>query len=72
MAEIILRELKLEELLKGRERLDKLECALKLHLEFLASLPPGWLAKTSGDVGLLNDAYIASKDAGVEIPSKRL
>lgn len=34
--------------------------ALKLHLQFLDSLPSGWLGKTTGDVGLLNDAYIAS------------
>lgn len=37
--------------------------ALKLHLAFLDSLPEGWLGKTTGDVGLLNDAYIASSKA---------
>lgn len=48
--------------------------ALQLHLAFLASLPPGWLGKTSGDVGLLNDAYLAGNaalaKAGIE--SKRM
>ena len=34
--------------------------ALGLHLAFLKSLPTGWLGRTSGDVGLLNDAYLAS------------
>lgn len=52
------------------ERVKLLEHALKLHLEFLASLPHGWLAHTSGDVGKLNDAYIASHKAGMEIPRK--
>lgn len=37
--------------------------ALDLHLAFLDSLPKGWLANTSGDVGLLNDAYIATGKA---------
>lgn len=37
--------------------------ALDLHLAFLDSLPSGWLGKTTGDVGLLNDAYIASNAA---------
>jgi hypothetical protein len=26
---------------------------------FLDSLPEGWLGKTSGDIGLLNDAFLA-------------
>lgn len=37
--------------------------ALNLHLEFLKSLPPGWLGKTSGDIGLLNDAYLTGNKA---------
>jgi len=41
----------------------ELLAALKLHLAFLKTLPPGWLGKTSGDVGLLNDAYLASEKA---------
>lgn len=55
---------------KQCKKCDLLETALKLHLEFLASLPGGWLAHTSGDVGKLNDAYIASREAGMKIPSK--
>jgi len=31
--------------------------ALELHIAFLASLNPGWLGKTTGKVGLLNEAY---------------
>jgi len=46
------------------DRLEKTEKALELHLQFLASLPKGWLGKTCGDVGLLNDAYLASSAAG--------
>lgn len=37
-----------------------LESVLLAH-EFLDSLPKGWLGKTSGDVGALNDFYIKSK-----------
>lgn len=47
-------------------QIKRLERALRLHLDFLASLPKGWLAKTSGDVGLLNQAYIESAKAGME------
>lgn len=52
------------------DRICLLEKALELHLAFLATLPVGWLAHTSGDVGLLNDAYIASRKAGMKIPKK--
>src|SRR5579859_1340843 len=34
-----------------------IEC-LKLAHVFLDSLPRGWLGKTSGDIGALNDFYI--------------
>lgn len=34
--------------------------ALQLHLAFLDSLPRGWLAHTVADIGMLNDAYLAS------------
>lgn len=54
-----------------KERHDKLERALRLHLAFLSSLPIGWLAHTTGDVGLLNDAYLASRDAGMHIPQRK-
>lgn len=37
--------------------------SVKLALEFLDSLNPGWLAKTTGDVGLLNDFYLKAKPA---------
>jgi len=37
--------------------------ALQLAHVFLDSLPHGWLAKTSGDVGALNDFYIKSAKA---------
>jgi hypothetical protein len=35
----------------------------QLAYDFLESLPHGWLAHTSGDVGLLNDFYIAYRAA---------
>jgi hypothetical protein len=34
----------------------------KLAHDFLNSLPHGWLAHTSGDVGLLNDFYIKYRE----------
>lgn len=37
--------------------------ALKMHQDFLSSLPKGWLAKTTGDIGLLNDAYLVGVKA---------
>lgn len=37
--------------------------ALNLHLGFLKSLPQGWLGKTVADIGMLNDAFIASSEA---------
>lgn len=37
--------------------------ALELAHAFLNSLPRGWLGKTTGDVGLLNDFYIKSGQA---------
>jgi len=40
-----------------------LVAALQLHLDFLEDLRkrnPGWLGKCVADIGLLNDAYIAS------------
>lgn len=52
------------------KRHDLLEKALQLHLDFLASLPEGWLSKTTGDVRLLNEAYIASRKAGMSCLSK--
>lgn len=52
------------------KRHDLLEKALRLHLDFLDSLPEGWLSKTVGDVGLLNEAYIASAKAGMKTTKK--
>lgn len=37
--------------------------ALKLAHAFLDSLPEGWLAHTTGDIGALNDFYIKSDAA---------
>jgi len=45
--------------------------ALRLHLEFLKSLPRGWLGKTSGDVGALNDAYLAGNRALAKVEGKQ-
>lgn len=33
--------------------------SVELARDFLASLPPGWLSKTNGDIGLLNDFYVS-------------
>lgn len=51
----------------AEDRVKQLEAALQLHLDFLASLPAGWLGKTTGDIGLLNEAYIASRELGMKI-----
>lgn len=45
----------------------QLEATLQQFLDFLASLPPGWLGKTTGDRGLLNDAYIAARRLGLKV-----
>ena len=37
--------------------------SLELFIAFMASLNPGWLGKTTGDIGLLNDAYLLSAKA---------
>lgn len=50
-----------------QKRIEELENALQLHLDFLGSLPEGWLGKTCGDIGLLNEAYIASRKLGMKI-----
>lgn len=42
----------------GQNILDAIEALLCIE-EFLNSLPKGWLGKTSGDVGALNDFYIS-------------
>ena len=44
--------------------------ALKLHLAFLNSLPPGWIGHTSGDVGLLNEAYLSSRRLLIRHPTE--
>lgn len=49
----------------------KARAALVLFLRFMNTLPQGWLGRTSGDVGLLNEAFLASTAAGVKIPSPR-
>ena len=59
-----------EALLDGLRRLETEHAALvdykeacEKFVEFLNSLPRGWLGKTSGDVGLLNDAYLQESKA---------
>lgn len=37
----------------------------KLAHKFLDSLPVGWLGKTTGDIGTLNDFYIESSKLGL-------
>ncbi len=54
-----------------KERIQKLEAIIVLALQFFASLPRGWLGKTSADVGLLNDFYLACRDMNIDIPRKK-
>lgn len=42
---------------------DDLVEALTHAMTFLESLPKGWLAKTSGDIGALNDFYLTAPEA---------
>jgi ubiquinone biosynthesis protein Coq4 len=51
----------------ANRRIKQLETALQLHLDFLASLPKGWLGHTTGDIGLLNQAYIQSRKLGMKV-----
>jgi hypothetical protein len=37
--------------------------ACELFVQFLGTLPKGWLGKTTGDIGLLNEAYLAQSRA---------
>ena len=50
----------IEEMLKKEQLLIEI---IKLADDFLNSLKPGWLAKTTGDVGALNNFYIALRQA---------
>jgi hypothetical protein len=54
-------------LTEAQTRVAQLEHALQLHLDFLGSLPHGWLGKTVADIGTLNEAYIASRKLGMRI-----
>lgn len=45
----------------------ELLAAFEFAHKFLDSLPSGWLGKTSGDVGALNDFYAASHKARAAI-----
>lgn len=47
-----------EEALK--EEIKQLRETVALAHTFLDSLPQGWLGKTTGDIGVLNDFYIKS------------
>lgn len=44
--------------------------SIKLWLAFMDSLPEGWLAHTTADIGLLNDAYLKSHAVLKEIGEK--
>jgi hypothetical protein len=67
-ASIIDREMESSPTMRAaNERIAQLETALQLHLDFLASLPKGWLGHTTADIGLLNDAYIASRKLGMKV-----
>jgi len=48
-----------------QDRCKELEKTLTLFLDFLDSLPAGWLGKTTGDIGLLNEAYISARKLGL-------
>lgn len=41
--------------------------SVRLFMEFLDSLPAGWLGKTCCDIGVLNDAYLTVRPALEEI-----
>lgn len=48
----------------------ELLAALRLHLAFLKSLPHGWLGKTCGDIGALNDAYLTGNKALAKVEGR--
>jgi hypothetical protein len=48
-----------------------LEKTLKLFLQFMDSLPRGWLGKTTGDIGALNEAFIEARKLGLLKPTQR-
>lgn len=50
---------------ESREK--RLEKNLQQFLDFLNTLPPGWLGKTVADIGLLNDAYVEARRLGMKV-----
>jgi hypothetical protein len=48
----------------------KARAALVLFLQFLDTLPEGWLGNVSADIGLLNRAYMAARALGV-VPERK-
>lgn len=59
------------EIVKRYNDHDKLANSVRLAVDFLASLPPGWLGKTTADVGLLNDFYCTLPAEFRPAPPKR-
>lgn len=49
-----------------KETADKLLTSLEFAYEFLESLPSGWLSKTTGDIGALNDFYCSKPKVLIE------
>lgn len=60
-------EKRLHKKAEAPERAQRLAKNLQQFIDFLASLPTGWLGKTVADVGLLNTAYIEARKLGVKI-----
>lgn len=56
-----------EELQKANSRIKQLEANLQQFLGFFDTLPAGWLGKTTGDIGLLNNAYSEARRLGMKI-----
>lgn len=49
-----------------RAEIAKLRAALQAHVSFINSLPSGWLRRTCGNVGLLNEALLKSAELGIK------
>lgn len=55
---------------KPVDKLDLWRSTAEMFAEFLDGLPNGWLGKTAGDVGVLNQAYInlrAAREADAKV-----
>lgn len=53
------------------EERDELLKAFELAHAFLDSLPQGWLGNTTGDVGALNDFYVASSKIQARVTGQK-